>query len=255
MSTIEELLKHACEVATATGHLALNAGPRRREVNQSLKHDIKLVMDRECQDLAEEMVSQRYPDHRILGEEGTIERDSEITWVIDPIDGTMNYFHGFPHWCCSVAVMKDEDILAGAVYLPEKDELYAAGKGLPATCNGETIQVSDCPALDSAMVLVGLGKPLADESYNVVPYGYLAKAAQKTRVMGAAAVDLCFVASGKAEAYCDYGIQLWDYAAAELIVKQAGGRFDIIEKHPQRGTRIVASNGRLHDEVKAVYTA
>jgi myo-inositol-1(or 4)-monophosphatase len=250
---IQKLLDCAMRTAHTAGLHAKEQFARRREVNENLEHDIKLVLDRECQTVAEACVAEDFPDHAILGEEGSIEKESDYKWVIDPIDGTMNFFHGLHHWCSSVAVMHLDKLVAGAVYLPDTDEMFSAAEGLPALLNGNPISISPCDDLGEALVLVGLGKPLPNQAHNIAPFQRLTHHAQKTRIQGAAAIDLCLVACGRAEAYVDNRIQLWDFAAAQIIVQQAGGTFDILQQFKDGGTQVICSNGHLHDAVKSIY--
>jgi len=131
----QQLLEVCIKAAKAAGAHALNNLHRREEVIESFDHDVKLVMDRECQTIAEGIVHGHFPDHAILGEEGVIEKEHAIEWVIDPIDGTANYTRGFPYWACSVAVRRDEKVLAGCIFVPVLNECYSATIDGPALCN------------------------------------------------------------------------------------------------------------------------
>ncbi|MFO1489824.1 MAG: inositol monophosphatase [Kiritimatiellia bacterium] len=253
--TPARLLDCAVTAALAAGAHARAHRGRRSEVNASYAHDLKLQLDVECQQVAEASILQCFPNHAILGEEGSApDASAEFEWVIDPIDGTLNFFHGLPHWCSSVAVRRgDGPILAGCVFLPDLDECFAAAEGLPATLNGEPIRVSATARLSEAMLLTGLGKPAPGEAYDLSLLGRLANTAQKTRVLGAAAVDICYVACGRVDAYVDAGICLWDYAGAEIITRQAGGRAGEIGRLSGGRVRYLASNGVIHDEVLKLY--
>ena len=255
LSTAPAHLLDCAEAAAraAGGHALANRG-RRSEVNASYAHDLKLQLDIECQEVAEAVIMSRYPGHAIMGEEGSApDADAEFEWIIDPIDGTLNYFHGLPHWCASVAVRRPGGpILAGCVHLPVLDECFTAAEGRPATLNGTPIRVSATARLSDAMLLTGLGKPPHGEPYDLTLLGRVTNTAQKTRVLGAAAVDICYVACGRVDAYVDAGICLWDYAAAEIITQRAGGRAGQIGVLPDGRVRYLASNGTIHDEVQAL---
>jgi myo-inositol-1(or 4)-monophosphatase len=239
-------------VARRAGDFALAQRARRVEVNERLRHDLKLQMDRDTQTEAERAVRERFPDHAILGEEGSLPAPSTYTWVIDPIDGTMNYFHDLPWWSTSVALRRGEETLAGCVYLPRLGECFTAAADGPAHLNGVAIQVSTITDFREAMILSGLGKPSAGDGYALDRLNRIARLAQKTRVMGSAANDICMVACGRAEAYIDDGIHLWDYAAAALILQCAGGRFEITAELPDGRHQCLSSNGRMHDAVRAL---
>lgn len=250
--TVSEMLSAAERVARHAGDFA-NAGRARRvHVKESMRHDLKLQMDRDTQTEAENAVRALYPDHAILGEEGSLPAPSVYTWVIDPIDGTMNYFHDLPWWSCSVAVMRGEETLAGCVYLPRINECFTAGLGQPARLNGEPIRVSTLDRMDAAMILSGLGKPSGNNGYTLDRLVRVANLAQKTRVMGSAANDICMVACGRAEAYIDDGIHLWDYAAAALILRQAGGSFEVTGELEDGRKQCLSTNGVMHATVKAL---
>ncbi len=154
--TNESLLSVAIGAATAGGKHAQSNSNRRTEVIQSYAHDVKLALDVECQVLIEKVIQSHFPDHKILGEEdetsvnGTKLGENKSTktdtgnyeWIVDPIDGTVNFSHGYPCWCCSIAVRRGKEVLAAAVYAPDMDALYAATIDSPATCNGNPIHVS-----------------------------------------------------------------------------------------------------------------
>ena len=253
----QALLACAVQAARAAGAHALRNLHRRREVHLYADHDIKLVLDRECQEVARGVILGLFPGHAVLGEEDDVFAAAPgagtCEWVIDPIDGTVNFFHSLPQWCCSVAVRRGDRTLAGAVFAPELEELYTAAASAPSALNGAPIRVSATPALDQAIVMTGADRSLAPELPSFTFLTRIAEHAQRARVMGSAALDLCRVASGQADGYFEGGIYLWDVAAAGLIVQQAGGRAEILKRHrePHR-LRYLASNGLIHDELKAL---
>ncbi len=250
--TLEAYLDCARAAAMAAGRHALRQSQRRREVTQRFAHDLKLKLDRECQDVAEKIIRRRYPRHAMLGEEDTQATSlaGEPTWIIDPIDGTVNFFHGLHLWCSSVALRVQGRIVAGAVYAPELRACYMARSGAPALCNGRPIAVSDTARLAQAMVATGINKDRCGQRSVADLLCALSARTQKLRVMGSAALDLCLVASGKIDGYFESGIYLWDMAAASLIVQQAGGRCTILDQDAQHRVACVASNARLHGALK-----
>lgn len=253
-----DLLACAIEAARrAGGHAAANRH-RRREAVKVAAHDVKLQLDIECQRIATEAIAGAFPRHEILGEEDPqhVEGDGESAatqWVVDPIDGTVNFSHGTPFWCCSVAVRQRGRTVAGAVFAPDVGELYAASADTAATCNGEPIAVTATSRLDEAIVMTGtdqlmtLGfKPLTFLSALVGP-------CRRLRCMGSAALDMCRVAKGEADGYFEAGVYLWDVAAAGLIVERAGGRSEVVHRlaEPHR-LCCLATNGRIHDAVRRI---
>jgi len=250
------LLQTAVDAARAAGRHALQNRQRRREYVERSAHDVKLALDLECQRVAESVIARAWPDPRILGEEGGAGAGmDELVWVIDPIDGTVNFSHGMPLWCCSVAVMQGGDTLAGAVFVPELDELYTAARDGVSERNGARIAVSDASSLAEAMILTGVSKHMDSNPEALRFMATIASRAQKVRVMGAAAVDICHVACGRADGYFESSIYLWDVAAAGLVARRAGGCAEILESLSPVHLRYLCTNGRIHEELKALVTS
>jgi myo-inositol-1(or 4)-monophosphatase len=250
----DELLACAIATAKAAGTHAFENQHRRNEVFQSLRFDVKLMLDIESQQKAEEVIRARFPDHDVLGEEDQeeSERLHEYEWIIDPIDGTVNFSHGLPMWCSSVAVRKGDKVVAGAVYAPVMDELYAASIDTPATLNGEPIHVSTVSDLKKAMITTGLNRTPDTVHCPFEVLEALAGEVQKVRLLGSAALDLCRVARGHCEAYFESGVYIWDIAAAELIVTQAGGQCEAIARETKNRYGFLGTNGHLHAPLKTV---
>jgi myo-inositol-1(or 4)-monophosphatase len=252
----DDLLACAIEAARAAGEHALRNLHRRGEVAQRFAHDVKLHLDLESQHKAEEVIRAAFPSHHILGEEnGALTSGAEPLWIIDPIDGTVNFSHGLPLWCSSVAVRVGEDVVAGAVYLPAMRETCTATADRPALCNGEPIRVSTTARLDEALVLTGLPMKKGHDMPTLDIVRAVSPRVQKVRVMGAAAVDICYVASGRADGYFESGIYLWDVAAAGLVARQAGARAEVLERLTDVRLRYICTNGRIHDELKEIVVA
>lgn len=257
----DDLLACAVEAARAAGDHALRNVQRRGEVAQRFAHDVKLHLDLESQHKAEEVIRAAFPAHAILGEEKGVHvsgaeppaaSGAEPLWIIDPIDGTVNFSHGLPLWCSSVAVRVGEDVVAGAVYLPAMRETYTAALGGPALCNGQPIRVSGTARLEDALVLTGLPMKQDHDMPTLGIVRAVSPRVQKVRVMGAAAVDLCYVACGRADGYFESGIYLWDVAAAGLVARQAGARAEVIERLTDVRLRYICTNGRIHDALKEI---
>lgn len=247
----DALLEGAVAAARAAGQHALRHRRRRGDVARRFAHDIKLVLDRECQAVAERVIRRRFPRHGILGEEDLRARPpADIRWIIDPIDGTVNYFHGLPLWCCSIAVQARGRTVAGAVFAPELEECYTARLDRPALCNGRPISVSSVARLKDALISTGIAKETEDGRQPCAMFQRLYGGSQKVRIMGSAALDICHVACGKTDGFYEEGIFLWDVAAGGLIVTQAGGRAEILAAGPGQRLTFLASNGRIHAALK-----
>jgi myo-inositol-1(or 4)-monophosphatase len=248
--THQNLLDICVEAARTAGLHALNNLHRREEFIEEFDHDIKLVMDRECQTIAEQVVHSHFPDHAILGEEGTISKQHEFEWIIDPIDGTANYTRGQPTWCCSVAVRRNKTIVAGCIYVPVIDECFTATIDGPALLNGEPIHVSNIPTLGKATCFSGLTKDIDPRAVNLI--ADLSPRVNKIRIIGCAAIDTCHVACGRSDAYYEPGIYLWDIAAAGLIAERAGAAITEWPRDEEHGLRYLCTTPAIHNELKAI---
>ncbi|MFC1452579.1 inositol monophosphatase family protein [Verrucomicrobiota bacterium] len=254
-----ELLECAVEAAQTAGGHALRNLARRSEAVARARHDVKLQLDIECQEKAVGVIASRFPEHAILGEEDDHSEDSHpragFEWIVDPIDGTVNFSHGLPMWCCSIAVRRGERTLAGAVFAPVLDQLYTATVDQSALLNDEAIRVSDTERLPEALVTTGMDK---DAVPGVPPFAIfraIAESVQKARILGCAALDICRVAVGHADGYFESGIYIWDIAAAGLIVERAGGRTETLSFLGRHRLQFLASNGLIHEDLKRAVRA
>ena len=255
--SLSHLLKVAICAAEAAGRHALKNKARRTETNTNFDHDIKLVLDVECQKQAESTILAAFPDHGILGEEDeTPNHDSPYEWVIDPIDGTMNFSHGFEYWCSSVAVRKNNQVIAGCVYAPEFNTVYTAHLEEEAKVNGVPIQASNLADLQRAMIFTGLSKEMENANEpHLDMFQKLALNTKKVRINGAAALDLCRVADGTCDGLFETGLYLWDYAAAGLIAQQAGATMITYPRAGDlHGATVLCANEHLINELRAIYT-
>ncbi len=249
------LLAVAVQAARRAATHALQQRERRQEANLIARHDVKLELDLECQQIATDSILACFPGDAILGEEDIPGSDNQAAasapdaarqWIVDPIDGTVNFFHGNSYWCCSIAVRQDGQTLAGCVYAPELDLLFEAAADQPALCNGEPIRCSDTATLDVANIHTGADKSADPGSQPFRFFNRIASLAQRARIFGAAALDICQVAAGTADAYFEPGIYLWDIAAADLILQQAGGRGEVLRHFGGHRLAYLGSNGQLH---------
>lgn len=245
-----QLLDVAVAAARAAGRHALANSRRRTEVCRTFKHDVKLKLDLECQARAEQVIRRRFPAHAILGEESRAPSAGagvpDYQWVIDPIDGTVNFSHGLPHWCASIAVRRRGRTIAGVVFAPAYGDLYTATRDGAARLNGKRLEVSAVRSVSASLVMTGVDRNINARFKPLEIFTRLAFKPQKARVMGAAAIDICQVACGRAEAYFETGIFLWDIAAAGLIVDRAGGTIQSFECGAAPRLMFLATNGRIH---------
>lgn len=243
--------------------LARKAGAILREHQGKIQHieykgeiDLVTEVDRMAETLIREEIARAYPDHDVLGEEeGLSSSASAYRWIVDPVDGTTNYAHGFPYYCVSIALAVAGEIVAGAVYHPIWDELYSAGRGQGATLNGKPIRVSQAAALNRALLTTGFPYDVIQSGINYGQFKAMLQHAQGVRRAGSAALDLCQVACGRYEAFWEPGLSAWDVAAGALIVQEAGGmvtdyRGNAFDPY---ACEILASNGRLHAAIQAVF--
>jgi len=261
-------LKHALEVAVGAAQAAgklMRANFRSpKKINSSTQHDIKLELDVRCQRLIEKALRSAGPQMAILGEEGVLgDSRSEHRWVVDPIDGTVNFTYGIPHCCVSIALQIRSskfkvsaypdaayETVVGVVYDPFCDELWTAVRGGTAGLNGRIIQVSERSRLDEAIISIGFAKYRTTLDQMLPVLNRLVRRVRKIRIMGAAALAMTYVASGRMDAYIEAGIRLWDIAAGGLILECAGGDFWHEPMPGKHKYRITANNGQLRGKLR-----
>ncbi len=197
----------------------------RIKVEKKGHNDFVSEADRAAEAAVIEVIHRHYPDHAILAEESGGQGESDSVWVIDPLDGTTNFLHGFPQFCVSVGVRVKGRTEAAAVYDPMRQELFAAARGEGATLDDRKIRVSGRQDLEHA--LIGTGFPFRQPDMDMAPYlNMLGKVVRNTsgvRRPGAAALDLCYVAAGRLDGFWETGLKAWDLAAGALIIREAGG--------------------------------
>ncbi len=233
-----------------------------KKINSATLHDIKLELDVRSQKLIERKLARQFPKIAVLGEEGDSgNAEAAERWVVDPIDGTVNFNYGIPHACVSIALqVRNEsrhseggyETVVGVVYDPFAGELWTAIRGQPAKLNGRVIRVSVNKELREAIVSIGFAKTKNSLEATLPYFNRLVQRVRKVRIMGSAALALTYVATGRFDAYIERGIRLWDIAAGGLIVECAGGEFwrKPIEGRYKYG--MIASNGRLRKKLEAL---
>jgi myo-inositol-1(or 4)-monophosphatase len=215
--------------------------------------DLVTAVDREAEGLILDVLTREFPSHGIVAEESMPKAGADpYRWYVDPLDGTMNFAHGVPHFAVSIALAHDEDLVLALVHDPIRGEMFTAVRGRGARLNGAPIRVSEATMLDAALLATGFPVDRRERASEYVPF--LQKAlerAQCVRRGGSAALDLCYVACGRFDGFWECKLRPWDTAAGRLIVEEAGGRVSDFSGGPHRlyGEETVASNGRIHDEM------
>jgi myo-inositol-1(or 4)-monophosphatase len=234
---------------------------RTKRVNEACHHDIKLELDVRCQRLITRRLAQDFPEIPVLGEEGIQHeaRHAEARWVVDPIDGTVNFAYGIPHACVSIALQvrtgKTFETVVGVVLDPFMDELWSAILGKPAKLNGRRIRVSPRRKLEESIVSLGFAKSTESLNQMMPVFQELVPRVRKVRLMGSAALALTYVADGRFDGYVEGGIRLWDIAAGGLIVECAGGEFETKDTDEEFRYTLQSSNGCISRELRAVVRA
>jgi myo-inositol-1(or 4)-monophosphatase len=253
---MNQYLDVAIKAARAAGALVRENFGQPLKVNVEEAHDIKLELDERSQALITEMLLKKFPDHAILGEEGCTENaTTAFEWVLDPIDGTVNYFYGIPHFCISIALREKGEIIVGVIYDPMRDELWHAELGGKAYLNDRPVEVSQSTNISQSVVSVGMSKTRAELEVGLSIFQDLLVRARKCRMMGSAALDLAYVATGRFDAYIERSVNWWDIAAGVLLVNCAGGRLVIAPSAVQNGKlSVIAWNGKIdRDQLTKIY--
>ena len=239
------------ELAT---HAALEAGKLLRKhfgtdsvVDEASDHDIKLALDKESQELITRILLDAREGDALYGEEGIAgNQDSDRQWIVDPIDGTVNYYYGIPHFCVSIALRVAGEITVGVIHDPMVGETWTVEKGGPAMLNGQPIQVSKRATLAESILFVGCGKDEAALRTGIDRFHKASLKARKMRMMGSAALGMAYIACGRLDAYIESRSSLWDIAAGQLLVETAGGtvQLTVVPGH-EDAYSIVAANGKI----------
>lgn len=242
-----EYLESAVGAAVKAGDLLRGEFGSSLDVNCSEQFDIKLELDVRTQELITGELLARHPGHAILGEEGTAgDAASAFEWIVDPIDGTVNYFYGIPHFCVSIALRHEGKIVAGVIHDPMMGETWQVAVGGSATLNGKPYTVSPRTRLDEAVVTVGFAKSEAAIQAGMPAFERLVHQVRKCRMMGSAALAMAYVACGRLDAFVESGISIWDVAAGIALVEAGGGKVLLRESQTQPGKfAITAWNGQI----------
>ena len=243
------------QAARAAGRVIQEGSRRRLSVRHKGTVDLVTEIDLAAEDAIQEVLARETPGVPVLAEEGGGAWGATTRWIVDPLDGTTNFVHGFPSYGVSVALQTDGAITAGCVYDPLRDEAYTAALGLGAWCNGERLRVSEIDRLDDALVITGFPYDRRERAWEYLRY--VAAFLERThgvRRAGAASLDFAHIAAGRAEGYWEFGLKPWDVAAGTLLVAEAGGLVSDMARGPLdlEHPRLLASNGRIHEEMRTL---
>lgn len=254
---MRDYLNAAVTIAKEAGDYQTEQLHQARTIEYKGKFDIVTEVDKACEKRICDFLKDRFPSHDILAEEGIGEKksESEWLWIIDPLDGTVNYSHNYPLFSVSIALQHKGKTVVGVVFEPNRKEIFMAEKGGGAVCNEKPIRVSKKKEVYSSMIATGFAYNVAEASRNNIKHfnDFIVKC-HALRRDGVASVDLCYLACGRYDGFWELFLRPWDIAAASLIVEEAGGRVTMFDGSPLNvfGDEIVASNGIIHDEMLGI---
>ena len=244
------------EVAREAGTLLLHYYERRVDFELKGEFDLVTEADRASEKLVVERLRACYPQHAIVAEEGgRHEGSSEYRWYVDPLDGTTNFAHGFPMFNVTLALERSGDLIAGVIYDPLRDEMFAAERGGGAFLNGRRIRVSRAKRLQDCLVATGFPSRKRHLNVNVHFYHQLAMATHGVRRGGSAALDLAYVGCGRLDGFWEFGLKPWDMAAGTLLVSEAGGAVSDMRGGAAnlRRPHVLADNGLIHGQMLELF--
>ncbi len=240
-------------IAREAGALLMGHFARHVTIEYKGEVDLVTVADRTSEELIVKRLRARWPEHGIVAEEGTrTDTGAEYRWYVDPLDGTTNFAHGYPVFCISIALVRqDGQLEVGVLYDPTRDELFAAERGSGATLNGKPMHVSKTPRLCESLLGTGFPSHKRHKNPNIHFYHQITLRSHGVRRAGSAALDLANVACGRYEGFWEFNLNPWDTAAGVLLVVEAGGRVTRFDGSPFRldSREVLGSNGLIHDEL------
>jgi myo-inositol-1(or 4)-monophosphatase len=249
-------LETAAGIAREAGALLARYFERRVAVERKGEYDLVTEADRASEALVVERLRTHFPSHTIVAEEGGgVDSGSEYRWYVDPLDGTTNFAHGYPVFNVTMGLERGGEAVAGVVYDPVRDEMFAAERGGGAYLNNRRIRVSGVGRLKDSLLSTGFPNSQRGGSFNIHFYHQLAMATHGVRRSGSAAIDLAYVACGRLDGFWEFGLAPWDMAAGRLIVAEAGGRYSEMDGRPHniRSPHLMADNGLIHDELLVLF--
>ena len=248
-------LATAVQVVIKAGAMQL-AGIDHLQVEKKGAIDLVTQVDRDVERMFRALVAERFPAHAVLAEEfegrGDRYRDAEYTWVFDPVDGTTNYAHGLPIFCCAASLEWHRRPIVAAIYDPTRRELFTAQKGSGAWLNGVPMRVSAADTLINSLLCTGFPYSMHTDAQLLLDvFGDFIRAARAVRRLGSAAIDLAYVAAGRFDGFWEMRLNPWDISAGALLIEEAGGTVTTVSGAPfdSRLGEVVASNGRIHAQM------
>lgn len=252
---MQAFLNTAVKAARKAGEIAVRAQKRldELEVREKARNEFVTQVDQAAEQAIIATIRERYPDHAILAEESGASGQGEFTWIIDPLDGTTNYVHGFPVFAVSIALRRRDQLEVGVVYDPTRQELFTAIRGAGVQVDGRRVRVSARRELPGALVATGF--PYRSNTRWMGPYlGMLRAVMEQTagvRRPGSAALDLAYLAAGRTDAFFEFGLESWDIAAGMLMVQEAGGLVTGLTPEPVLTSgNILAGTPKVHDALR-----
>jgi myo-inositol-1(or 4)-monophosphatase len=255
------LLHFAIQTARDAGRILTSRMGRALQVSNKGDIDLVTEADLASEKLIIDRIRSHYPRHSILAEESgatdgaaNISGKSEWKWIIDPLDGTTNYAHGYPCFCVSIAVEREGKIEIGVIYDPTRDEMFAAERGQGATLNERPVRVSSIEDLNSSMLCTGFPYNVRERPNFVRDFANFTMNAQAVRRDGSASLDLAYVACGRFDGFWEDGLNPWDVAAGVVLIEEAGGRVTDFTGKPLDiyTPKVLASNGLIHEAMRGV---
>ena len=253
---MDTYLTIAVDIAKEAGALLAQLFKRPQEISYKSEFNLVTEADRRSEALIIERLQSHFPKHAVVAEEGGGQKTgSDYCWYVDPLDGTTNFAHGFPVFCVSLGLAQRDELIAGVVYDPTRDELFAAERGAGAYLNNQRIHVSKIASLGESLLGTGFPVFAADHSLNIQLYYRFTRISHGIRRAGSAALDLCSVAAGRLEGFWELKLNPWDKAAGALMVTEAGGRVsDLLGgAFSLQKDEIFASNGLVHDPMCQIF--
>lgn len=252
------MIQTAVEAAVEAGRFLKMSVGKFKHIERKLGQETNLVteIDKKSEEIIIAKIKQRYPHHDFLAEEsGSHQKESEYRWIIDPLDGTTNFTHGFQFFSVSIALEVKGEVVVGVVYDPTMDELFTAEKGNGAYCNNKPIGVSDRSTLIESMLVTGFPYNIKENPDNAIQHFVnFVTEAQAIRRLGSAALDLCYVAAGRLDGFWEVSLNPWDMAAGVLVLQEAGGKYTDFRGFPSTiyNKQMLASNGLIHEKMGEV---
>jgi myo-inositol-1(or 4)-monophosphatase len=250
-------LETAEEIAREAGALLLQLFHDGVAFELKGEFDLVTIADQTSEKLIVNRLKAHFPEHGIIAEEGGgHESQSEYRWYVDPVDGTTNFAHGYPVWNVTLALEKGDEMIAGVIFDPTRNEMFRAGRGTGAYLNQRQIHISPVRRLEDSLVSTGFPTGNRAKNPNIHFYHQLAMSTHGVRRGGSAALDLAYVACGRLEAFWEFGLKPWDLAAGRLLVQEAGGVVSDMLGQPHKigpSAHLLTDNGLIHDQILELF--